>query len=64
MSHHATGYSSNFDFAEAIRDAISKLPPESPPQNPDIATRVIVTEIAARSGGNIASRLEITVHAD
>jgi hypothetical protein len=25
---------------------------------------VIVTEIAARSGGNIASRLEITVHAD
>ncbi|HEY6043737.1 MAG TPA: hypothetical protein VIU43_02465 [Nitrosospira sp.] len=61
MSDPVTGYSASFDFGEAIKDAISKLPPESPPRNPDIARKVIVTEITARSGGNIAPRLEVTV---
>jgi hypothetical protein len=34
------------------------------PENPDIASRFIATEIAARFGGNIQARLEVTVHAD
>ena len=64
MSHHATGHSKNFDFGEAIKDAIAKLPPEPPPHNPDVARKVIVTEISATSGGNIAPNLAVTVHAD
>jgi len=61
MSDPVTGYSAKFDFGEAIQDAISKLPSESSPPNLDIARKVIVTEITARSGGNIAPRLEVTV---
>lgn len=63
MSHHATGNSKNFDFGEAIKDAIAKLPPE-PSQNPDVARKVIVTEISAISGGNMTPNLAVTVHAD
>jgi hypothetical protein len=61
MSHRAIGYSTKFDFGEAIKDAISKLPSESPPLHPDAAKEVVVTEITARSGGNIQSRLEVTI---
>jgi hypothetical protein len=64
MSHHAIGHSKNFDFGEAIKDAIAKLPPEPPPHNPDVGRKVIVTEISATSGGNIAPSLSVTVHAD
>ena len=63
-NHHATGHSQNFDFGEAIKDAIAKLPPEPPSHNPDVARKVIVTEISATSGGNIAPSLAVTVRAD
>ena len=61
MNHSVTGHSRNFDFGEAIKDAISKLPPPPPPHNPDVARQVIVTVISATSGGNIAPSLAVTV---
>ncbi len=58
---HATGQSFNFDFGEAIKDAIAKLPPEPQPHNPDVGRTVIVTEISATSGGNIRPSLAVTI---
>lgn len=44
----ATGYSSSFNFEEAFRDAVAKLPP---PKSIDELTSVVVTGIGAEFGG-------------
>jgi hypothetical protein len=46
----ATGYSTTFNFEEALRNAISSLP-ASPPPYPDALLAVQVTSIGAEMGG-------------
>lgn len=46
----ATGYSTSFDFSEALREAIAALPP-TPHPYPDQLTTVAVLEVGAEIGG-------------
>jgi hypothetical protein len=46
----ATGYSNNFSFDEAFRDAIDNLPPMDPPY-PDYLEMIKVVETGAMIGG-------------
>lgn len=46
----ATGYSTSFEFSEALREAIAALPP-APHPYPDQLTTVAVLEVGAELGG-------------
>ena len=50
QSREATGYSDNFSFDEAFRDALNHLAP-SEPQHPDELTTIRVTNVGALFGG-------------
>ena len=60
----ATGYSENFSFDEAFRDAVANLPPSEPPY-PDELTTVTVTNIGALFGGFVGfNKMFVSVRAD
>lgn len=58
-TRQAIGYSKNFSFDEAFKDAMQKLP-ESKPTHPDQMTRIKVEETGAELGG-IAGRRHLFV---
>jgi hypothetical protein len=49
-NRESTGYSQNFSFDEAFKDAMKKLP-EGPPPQPDQMTQLTVVDIGAQLGG-------------
>jgi hypothetical protein len=49
-TRQAIGYSKNFSFDEAFKDAMQKLP-QSKPTHPDQMTRIKVEETGAELGG-------------
>ena len=49
-TRQAVGYSKNFSFDEAFKDAMQKLP-QSKPTHPDQMTRIKVEETGAELGG-------------
>jgi hypothetical protein len=60
----ATGYSENFSFDEAFRDALNNLP-ASEPQHPDELTTITVTTVGALFGGFVGfNKMFVSVRAE
>jgi len=49
------GYSPSFSLEQAVQDALAKAAEQrpGPPRNPDAAVEIDITDISARTGGNI-----------
>jgi len=60
----ATGYSENFSFDEAFRDAVNNLPPPDA-QHPDELTTVTVTNVGALFGGFVGlNKMFVSIKAE
>lgn len=58
--NEVVGFSINFDYKEALADALAQARVKKPPRNPDIAVTIEVKDVTARAGGNIKPGLFLT----